>query len=386
MSTTHQRKRLWDLPHRLLCPVIGICLPTNKLRGLVKSSWFGCCPDDDYELHTQAIHYAQSRNRIAKKIHKALEQRYALTIAQYHKLKSKTELLQQWQQDLQQSQLAAAFWAILTHPLCDDSIQQRVYRQIHLLQHQHCTRPIAPAADPSLLRENACLSQQLGILQHQFSQYRTEKNEQINQLNQQLMHLRAEIIGRDSRIYQLQQQFNPRQQQLTLLRLQQQVERLQYRLQRAEQQNKKLKQITNASPQTTTAPIQTTPACSAPSPSPSPLQQKTILCVGGHQHKVSHYRQIVEQHGAHYLHHDGGLEDNLHQLESSIAAADLVICQTGCISHKAYWKVKNQCKRTGKQCLYLSNPSSSSMQRQLSDSARGGDKTAYQQLTERARV
>jgi hypothetical protein len=52
-------------------------------------------------------------------------------------------------------------------------------------------------------------------------------------------------------------------------------------------------------------------------------------------------------------------------LEAGLAAADLVICQTGCISHQAYWRVKDFCKRTGKRCLYVDNPSTSSLSSSL---------------------
>ncbi len=62
-------------------------------------------------------------------------------------------------------------------------------------------------------------------------------------------------------------------------------------------------------------------------------------------------------------HHDGGLEDRHSVLDASLAAADLVICQTGCISHNAYWKVKDFCKRTGKRCVFVENPSTSSLAR-----------------------
>ncbi len=40
-------------------------------------------------------------------------------------------------------------------------------------------------------------------------------------------------------------------------------------------------------------------------------------------------------------------------LEDVLAAADLVICQTGCVSHDAYWRVQEHCKRTGKQCVLV---------------------------------
>ncbi|MEC5398029.1 DUF2325 domain-containing protein [Uliginosibacterium sp. H1] len=44
------------------------------------------------------------------------------------------------------------------------------------------------------------------------------------------------------------------------------------------------------------------------------------------------------------------------ELEASLLAADLVICQTGCISHDAYWRVQDHCKRTGKPCMLVEHP------------------------------
>ncbi len=43
-------------------------------------------------------------------------------------------------------------------------------------------------------------------------------------------------------------------------------------------------------------------------------------------------------------------------LENSLAAADLVICQTGCLSHGDYWRVEDHCKRTGKSCVQAEQP------------------------------
>jgi hypothetical protein len=48
-----------------------------------------------------------------------------------------------------------------------------------------------------------------------------------------------------------------------------------------------------------------------------------------------------------------------------LAAADLVICQTGCISHDAYWRVKDHCKRTGKRCVFVESPSTAGLKRAL---------------------
>jgi hypothetical protein len=84
------------------------------------------------------------------------------------------------------------------------------------------------------------------------------------------------------------------------------------------------------------------------------------------------YRQLIERTGGRFLHHDGGEEDSAAKLDSTLAAADLVICQTGCISHDAYWRVKDHCKRTGKRCLFVDTPSRAGLERALDAAVREG--------------
>ncbi|MBP7566532.1 MAG: DUF2325 domain-containing protein [Burkholderiaceae bacterium] len=43
-------------------------------------------------------------------------------------------------------------------------------------------------------------------------------------------------------------------------------------------------------------------------------------------------------------------------LEAALVAADLVICQTGCLGHDAYWRVQDHCRRTGKTCVLVDLP------------------------------
>jgi hypothetical protein len=44
------------------------------------------------------------------------------------------------------------------------------------------------------------------------------------------------------------------------------------------------------------------------------------------------------------------------QLRQGLADADLVICQAGCVSHGDWWRVKDYCSRTGKQCVLVEQP------------------------------
>lgn len=89
---------------------------------------------------------------------------------------------------------------------------------------------------------------------------------------------------------------------------------------------------------------------------PADLREKSVLCVGRAEEASAMARQIVEIAGGRYLHHDG--QDVLDRqdkgaFEASLRAADMVICQTGCMSHSAYWRVQDHCRRTGKPCVMV---------------------------------
>ncbi|MDO4232869.1 MAG: DUF2325 domain-containing protein [Lautropia sp.] len=43
-------------------------------------------------------------------------------------------------------------------------------------------------------------------------------------------------------------------------------------------------------------------------------------------------------------------------LEKRLVEADLVICQTGCLSHDAYWRMQDHCRRLNKPCVLVAQP------------------------------
>ena len=110
-------------------------------------------------------------------------------------------------------------------------------------------------------------------------------------------------------------------------------------------------------------------AAAAPPLTADALRATRVLCVGGRSHHVPLYRDLVERHGGRFTHHDGGIEDNPHRLDAQLAAADLVLCQSGCLNHNAYSRVKDHCKRSGKPCVYLDKPGAGSFARALSEAA-----------------
>jgi hypothetical protein len=112
-----------------------------------------------------------------------------------------------------------------------------------------------------------------------------------------------------------------------------------------------------------------------------PGRPPRVLCVGGVQRAVSHYRERAERLGVCFEHHDGGIEAALPLLDGLLGRADLVVCQAGCLNHEAYHRIKRHCARQGTACVFLARPSLAGFTSALDEHlpmllARGGDHAA----------
>lgn len=379
-STGSRRRRLWDLDHSCHCPVVGVCLPLDTLRRLVNKALGGVACADDYEVHVGAVAECGHRNRLSELLQSELDTRFSREVLQFRQAKTARELAELWARAIRQGDVAGAFWAALTHARCDAVLQEVLCRDMHMLQHQAgATERIDTARFNALLGENAVLTRELGKAQERSTRLISEKSGEIERLAAQLVRLRAESMGKDSRIAFLCEDLaalKAAQPEFDLgVRLQKKVEQMALRQTELEGQCAELRQKLASTTRTLegmgseAARSAATGMAERPALRAAPvtvyLHQKTVLCVGGRSGSVASYRDAIERVGGRFAHHDGGLEDSQSVLDASLAAADLVICQTGCISHNAYWKVKDFCKRTGKRCVFVENPSASSLVRGL---------------------
>lgn len=372
------RKKLWDLPQKLFCPLVGVCLPLITLRQLVKKIYLGSEKADDYALHVGVISECGHRNPLTFALQRELEQRYCLSIKQFKLAKSKLAVAQLWLKAIEQSDVAGAFWSAVTHPHCDAELHDVLYKDMHMLQHQAgaCMRADLNKFN-SVMDENATLTRELGRVQERVTRQMAEKAMEFDKLKTLHTQTSTQLISKDCEIERLKTDLvavkETQPDHESRARLQKRIEHL--LLREADQHSliSELKQklaatyagLANINVAETMSGMPSKAKPSRVIPIIVQLQQKAVLCVGGRSGKVASYRNIIERVGGRFAHHDGGLEDSQHLLETSLAAADLVICQTGCISHNAYWRVKDFCKRTGKQCVFVENPSTSSLERGL---------------------
>ena len=368
-----RRRRLWELGHACHCPLVGVGFPLGVLRKLVDKVTNGKVLADDYEVHVGAVTECATRNRLSEALQKELERRYAPVLLRFRAAKTTEQVADLWRAAVAAGDVAGAFWAGLTHPRCSPEVEEQMCRDLHMVQHQAgaCVRADITKFNATLL-ENTRLAQELAKSQQRAAALLAEKSADAEKHASQLMQLRAQVVGKDSLVDSLRTELEQLRESIPGLETR---ARLADRLQQMDERERIMRQQI--------ADLRLELARAVEAPAPMPIQEETrqvvehvmkmplrlseraVLCVGGRSGNVATYRELIEREGAQFSHHDGGLEDNANRLDASLAAADLVICQTGCISHSAYWRVKDYCKRNGKRCVFIDNPSISSLARGL---------------------
>jgi Uncharacterized protein conserved in bacteria (DUF2325) len=383
-----RRKRLWELSDQAHCPVVGVCLTMPMVRKLVTRIYQqNATKLDDYETHCLAVTASKHRTPLGELIQKALDQRCALTLQQAAKIKQTSALMNWWLERVHGPELGPAFWATLTHPCCDEDLERRVLGHVHMLQHQvgMGTR-VDMARHEALVRDHSALRLELGAAQSRIKRLTQDFTQRLEALERVLMQTRAELMAKSTESAHRQDelaalqaaapdlparvQLAQRQRELIT-----QNQALRRALQQAElsltQQQQRLHALPSDREPAANELVAGRPPAIPSATTAAQLNHKAVLCVGGRPAIVPIYRQLIEHEGARFLHHDGGEEESSQKLDATLAAADLVICQTGCISHNAYWRVKAHCKRTGKPCVFLDTPSRSALSRALQEVASG---------------
>lgn len=366
--TGSRRRRIWELPVRCHCPLVGVCLPLQTLRRLVNRAAGGEVQGDDYEVHVGSVSECVSRNRLSEALQNELERRYMQTISRFRQAKTTEAVQVLWIEAVNKGDVAGALWAALTHPRCDPALQEMLCRDMHMLQHQAgaCIRADISRLN-ALAEQNALLASRFEEGQRRTVRLLGERDEELRSQEAQCARLRSELIGKEAQASALNAELAALKASIPNLesraRLQEKIDRL---TARAREANAQIALLQQAPAPLHPAGLQPEPeAPSSSAPVPLDLHDRSVLCVGGRSGSVATYRELIEGVGGKFAHHDGGREDNVRQLETTLAAADLVICQTGCISHQAYWRVKDYCKRHGKRCVFVDNPSISSLARSM---------------------
>lgn len=196
----------------------------------------------------------------------------------------------------------------------------------------------------TLSQEFLALCRQLGEAQSRCSEIMATQAAELEVLRSEVMRLRAAVIVRDTRLALAQEALeDARQAQPAGLPRRKEMARhirmLAERVAALSRESLRWRlQATSSAPQNAVPPLAAPALAAGASASHNPAQER-----------------LPEQ-GAYAQGSAVGAEQarlSTHALDESLAAADLVICQTGCISHDEYWRVQDHCRRTGKPCILV---------------------------------
>ena len=366
-------------------PVVGVCLPIPVLRRLLDRRPGGGGPADDYALHCCVITECLHRSPAADSVQRELDRRCATALREAAKAKTGEALAGWWQQASAGKDLAGALWATLGNARCNPVLEACALSDVHMLQHQvgmACRADVQQFNAP--VDENAALARELAAAQLRRTRHAEQSTRRSEVQQGQIVQRRAELARRDTTLAALRDDLQALTNAVPGLKSRfeqsreavQQAERI-LTLQRALMQARReigcqQRRLPDASaepelracglPAVTAAATATAPM---PLDAPPRLGDRAVRCVGGRTASVPVYRHLFERSGGRFLHHDGGQQDGSARLDATLAAADRVICQTGCISHDAYWRVKDHCTRTGKRCVFVESPSTAGLKRAL---------------------
>jgi hypothetical protein len=386
------RHKLWDLPHKLHCPVIGTCLGVDELRTLArKARCHSDRPMTDYDVHVSFVSMAAEKNALSLAAQKALAKKYAAQVRRFAKAKTTEQLADLWNEALSRGDVPGGFWAIVTHRKCDNALRTRAFEDVHMLSHQIGA---GQRADLQRLAQTeaalAELRRDLDTQQRRSRRQLEDREQRISKLESALRERNEErhrLIASEQAVRRQLAQLQARATDEYVSNLEQQSRGLERRILLAEREREHWQQACEAAQRKAAALaadlqckvneckaveqlIALSPSschgCDSDSCADCPdLRGRRILCVGGRNQLIDHYRALVARCNGRFDHHDGGIEDNRQRLEGMLSAADAVLCATDSVSHDAYYRLKRFCKRYGKPHVFLSSSGLSTFARAL---------------------
>ncbi len=364
-----QRRRLWQLPaeHRAL--VVGLGLPPDTLRRAAEQALARlhrvrvALNGSDAEVLASVLCDLGSRNAVAEAVQEQLARCHAAALARVARLREPEALREAWCAALAGGDAPGTAWALLTHalgPTLDDALLIDLRGWAFAQARARRERAAADDAQRQAMR-HACAEADALRLRLQQAQAAWARERET--LAQELARLRGECAALREAAAQQAPRTAPEPPAIACRPV-------------------PTGAGPSAGPPRPVVAIAATPAAPAPEPEPEPapepeperlparLHGRRVLCVGGMPGAQDRYRRLVETAGAEFDFHDGGLEQGLHRLDRQLGAADLVVCQAGCINHEAYRRVKGHCRRADKTCLFVQRPSLAHFARSLGRVAR----------------
>lgn len=384
-----RRKKLWEIPHRAHCPLVGTCLPVAEMRKIALRAGFDEREMSDYTLHTTFVGSCDSRSEVAEQIQRYFDKRYAATVQRFNRVRGEASVLDLWQEALDAgNDIAGALWAAWSHADMSEEGGKTLYGDLHMLSHQTGAEVRADLRKlEQLKQDNHHLRNEVAAFKMGLAVAQREKDKAVADLQRRLVEVEQRAAQLTHRELELAQARKAARDYDSLFSraeaMTQRIETLEERnAQNARRANELEIRLTDVQAELAAAEaalemslgvdgmgscagVSGRDGCGRTCAVEAALMGRCVLCIGGKTNLVDGYRRLVETQGGKFLHHDGGQEESLHRIDAAVSAADAVVCQAGCVSHAAYYRLKEACKKLGKPCVFVQSPGVGSFARGL---------------------
>lgn len=384
--------KLWDIPHKYHCPIIGTCLHVEELRRLLeKVEGQRLDPLGNYRIHVTCVGAAETKNPLSLATQRLLERKFAASVRRFARAKTAPELTRLWHEAVAAGDVPGPFWALMTHPKADAPTRALAYEEVHMLSHQigaglHAE---AKALAEARARAERCERERQNEARR-YEQRLAERDRQLAALRETLARQEGETRRLKAAVPVAPSEAQPLGGERRIAALEAELVAARRRHEESAQEARRLRRGQRAADEEVarlTAALAEQQAAVAALERLLPgdaddecadrcpagrdcrdcvdLRGRRILCIGGRGTLADHYRDLVARCNGELVRHDGGLEDSHHRLEAMMAAADAIVCPADFVSHNAYQRAKRFCKRYAKPCILMRSSGIASFARAL---------------------
>ncbi len=402
------RRKIWQIEPGYLCAIVGTCLGRADLRRLKRKKVFALpASASDYEVHNVFAGIGDGKTAQARALQKVLDEKYASFIRVYNDLHSDDELWQCWQEDSRKDNVPGAFWAIMTHAEASAELVGRVYGECHMISFDTFTQQRSSSTVIRRLEQRLSQEERKSVRVTEKLQREQEKCARLRKEQKEFRiserEVKAELLAvkkeRDALVRQIAKEKWQRELEKLKIAYKSLTEenfRLQNELKEAVQavaeyrseielmqvRSEQLSEYAEfgfaqhansvdsvdeiyAASGGCGEPCESCKDCGTEACMGPDLCGKMVLYVGGRSNMIHLYRQLVEERGGRFSHHDGGRENSRQQLPRLLSGADVVLCPVDCVSHDACKQVKRICKRYSKPFVMMRSSGVSALEKQL---------------------
>lgn len=355
--------RLSDLNTNLHCSIVGTCLTTAELRQFVgKLDIADAKSLSEHDLHKYGVTIAGQKDQASKLLHKLLDKKHRITLNQFAKAKTETEVGALWDEAVKRGEIPGAYWAVMSHAATTEALVKRVFGQVHMLSH------LVGAANRADIRRLADLEAENTELREKAERQQAQIRDAVTKRDAKIRDLEALLAKALTRSVEKSDGAAETDAMTALVanlerRLSSEAGRragLEARLKMAEarlQEEQKARtegERRHAAVAAELAAAEALASAEDKGVEAFPvLDGRTLLYVGGQTGHVANLRDVVTRSRATLIHHDGGIEDRNPQLAGLISQADIVFFPVDCISHDAMQTVKRLARQAAKPYVPL---------------------------------